>query len=196
MGVFNGFCISSAIHTHSSNTYTRPERRRREDGRKKKQQLDHPPHCNSLILYFGSLMCSLSKSFLSSNLFIWIDRPIVLNGSRCYISIFDGLVTILDIKKNGSLFWLITYRARSYNMMVFVHLVSADPRQHLGWIKEIGFLLSAAVPPPKVKWPKVNQCHLSDASSPLGLRTKLKTKDFQKLKFLISLREACARRKG
>ena len=90
--MFDGFCISSAIHTHSSNTYARPERRRREDGRKKKQQLDHPPHCNSLILYFGSFMCSLSKSFLCSNLFIWIDRPIVPNGSRCYISIFDGLV--------------------------------------------------------------------------------------------------------
>ena len=93
-GVFDGFCISSAIHTHSSNTYARPERRRREDGRKKKQQLDHPPHCNSLILCFGSFMCSLSKSFLCSNLFIWLDRPVVPIGSRCYISILDGLVII------------------------------------------------------------------------------------------------------
>ena len=37
-------------------------------------------------------MCSLSKSFLCSNLFIWLDRPVVPNGSRCYISILDGLV--------------------------------------------------------------------------------------------------------
>ena len=92
-GVFDGFCISSAIHTHSSNTYARPERRRREDGRKKKQQLDHPPHCNSLILSFGSFMFSLFKSFLCSNLSIWLDRPVVSNGSRCYISILDGLVS-------------------------------------------------------------------------------------------------------
>ena len=90
--MFDGFCISSAIHTHSSNTYARPERRRREDERKKKQQLDHPPHRNSLILSFGSFMFSLFKSFLCSNLSIWLDRPVVPNGSRCYISILDGLV--------------------------------------------------------------------------------------------------------
>ena len=102
MEVFDGFCISSAIHTHSSNTYARPERRRREDERKKKQQLDHPPHRNSLILSFGSFMFSLFKSFLCSNLSIWLDRPVVPNGSRCYISILDGLVGVAFQKRANS----------------------------------------------------------------------------------------------
>ena len=37
-------------------------------------------------------MFSLFKSFLCSNLSIWLDRPVVPNGSQCYISILDGLV--------------------------------------------------------------------------------------------------------
>ena len=135
-------------------------------------------------LFLCSFLFSLFKSFHMAR---WTDCSKWI--TVLYLHLWWSCYNI-RYKKNGSLFWLIIYRARSYNMMVFVHLVSADPRQHLGWIKEIGFLLSAAVPPPKVKWPKVNQCHLSDASSPLGLRTKLKTKDFQKLKFSISLREA------
>ena len=77
---------TAAIHTHGLSAEGA------KTNVKKKQQLDHPPHCNSLILSFGSFMFSLFKSFLCSNLSIWLDRPVVPNGSRCYISILDGLV--------------------------------------------------------------------------------------------------------
>ena len=80
---------TAAIHTHDLSA------KGAKTDVKKKQQLDHPPHWNSLILCFGSFMCSLSKSFLCSNLFIWLDRPVVPNGSRCYISILDGLVIFM-----------------------------------------------------------------------------------------------------
>ena len=45
-------------------------------------------------------MFSLFKSFLCSNLSIWLDRPVVFNGSRCYILIFDGLVNFLRAEGN------------------------------------------------------------------------------------------------
>ena len=74
--------------------YIRPERRRREGWQQKMETLDHPPLFYGSIFFLCSFLFSLFKSFLCSNLSIWPDRPVVPNGSRCYISILDGLVLL------------------------------------------------------------------------------------------------------
>ena len=82
--------MDSAYHQQYIRTAAIHKHRLSAEGAKmyvnKKQQLDHPPHCNSLLLSFGLIMFSLFKSFLCSNLSIWLDRPVVPNMDHGAIS--------------------------------------------------------------------------------------------------------------
>ena len=101
--------IHSAYHQHDDTCYKckawAPKARRPTKADVKKQTLDHPPFFYGIILFLCSFLFSLFKSFLCSNLSIWPDRPVVPNGSRCYISILDGLVSCKAITNCAPDWW-------------------------------------------------------------------------------------------
>ena len=78
----------------SPTTYAWPERRRREGWQKKANAWRSSPFRNIVLFYFFVVFFSFVLSF--SFLFIQIFP----NCSRCYISIFDGLVYSIDILFN------------------------------------------------------------------------------------------------